>query len=71
MDDMQEQALTEHLAELRQCLINSLIGVGAGFAVSYYFIEKIGKWFLAPVYNALPPGTSLIFTSYQEAFFFI
>lgn len=71
MDTMKEQALTEHLAELRQCLIRSLIAVAAGFAVSYYFIDPIGKWFLAPVYKALPPGTSLIFTSYQEAFFFI
>ena len=71
MDEMQQQALTEHLAELRQCLINSIIGVVIGFAVSYYFIEDIGKWFLDPLYKALPPGTSLIFTSYQEAFFFI
>lgn len=70
MTNLKKQALTEHLAELRQCLIAVLIAVIAGFAGAYYFIEDIGHWFLAPLYDVLPKGSSLIFTSYQEAFFF-
>lgn len=71
MEDLQKQALTEHLAELRKCLITSFIAAAVGFAVSYYYIDKIAFWYLKPLYDSLPAGTSLIFTSYQEGFFFI
>lgn len=71
MDDLQQQALTEHLRDLRRCLIISLVAVGAGFTLSYSFIEKIGAWFFKPLFSVLPDKSSLIFTSYQEAFFFI
>lgn len=71
MNDLKQQALTEHLAELRQCLIVSLVAVVAGFAVSYSFVKEIGAWFLKPLFDVLPPGATLVFTSYQEGFFFI
>lgn len=72
MDELKQQALTEHLAELRQCLIVSLVAVLAGFGVSYPFVKEIGSWFLKPLLAALPQGeAALVFTSYQEAFFFI
>lgn len=69
-EDFEQQPLTEHLAELRHCLIISLVAVGAGFCVSYYFIQDIGYWFFKPLFDVLPDKSSLIFTSYQEAFFF-
>lgn len=71
MEKLEKQALTEHLAELRTCLINSLIAVGIGFAAAYFFIDEIGYWFLKPLHDALPEQASIVFTSYQEAFFFI
>ncbi len=71
MDDFKKQMLTEHLADLRSCLIHSFIAAGIGFAVSYTFIKDIGNWFFRPLFEVLPEHTSLIFTSYQEAFFFI
>ncbi len=71
MDELEQQSLTEHLAELRQCLIISLLAVGVGCGVSYSVIKEIGAWFLKPLFDVLPKGSSLIFTSYQEAFFFI
>ena len=71
MDDLEQQALTEHLRDLRRCLIISLAAVAAGFALSYSFIEEIGVWFFRPLFSVLPAESSLIFTSYQEAFFFI
>ncbi len=70
MDNLQKQSLTEHLTELRRCLINIIIAVIVGFGVAYYFSEDIGRWFLKPLYEVLPKGSSLIFISYQEAFFF-
>ena len=71
MEDFKKQMLTEHLADLRSCLIHSLIATGAGFALSYAFIEEIGSWFFKPLFKVLPDQANLIFTSYQEAFFFI
>ncbi|MBI5558918.1 MAG: twin-arginine translocase subunit TatC [Deltaproteobacteria bacterium] len=70
-ESMEKQALTEHLRDLRTSLIRSLIAVAIGFGVSYYFIEQIGVWFLHPLFAVLPKNASLIFTSYQEGFFFI
>jgi sec-independent protein translocase protein TatC len=65
------QSLTDHLRELRSCLMISLAAVIAGFAASYGFVEPIGAWFFKPLTAVLPEGSSLIFTSYQEGFFFI
>jgi sec-independent protein translocase protein TatC len=71
MDDFKKQMLTEHLTDLRSCLIYSFIAVGIGFALSYSFIKDIGDWFFKPLFKVLPDQSNLIFTSYQEAFFFI
>lgn len=71
MDTFAKQELTEHLRDLRTSLIRSVIGVLVGFAVSYAFVQDIGAWFVRPLFEVLPESSSLIFTSYQEAFFFI
>lgn len=71
MDDLKKLALTEHLRELRKCLLISIGAITAGFALSYSFVKEIGQWFLEPLFVVLPNNSSLIFTSYQEGFFFI
>jgi Sec-independent protein secretion pathway component TatC len=71
MDELEQQPLTEHLRDLRSCLINSLLAVAVGFSISYYFVQDIGFWFFKPLFEVLPERSSLIFTSYQEGFFFI
>ena len=70
-ENFERQALTEHLRELRSCLIISFVAVFIGFCLSYIVIRPIGTWFFKPLTEVLPEGTSLIFTSYQEGFFFI
>ena len=70
-DQFESQALTEHLRELRSCLIVSFVAVFIGFCLSYTVIKPIGSWFFKPLTEVLPEGSSLIFTSYQEGFFFI
>jgi len=70
-EQFENQSLTDHLRELRYCLIVSFIAVAIGFCVSYAFIKPIGIWFFRPLTEVLPEGTTLIFTSYQEGFFFI
>ncbi len=67
----ESQALTDHLRELRSCLIISFITIFIGFAASYCVIKPIGGWFFKPLLEVLPDSSSLIFTSYQEGFFFI
>ena len=71
MDDFQKQGLTEHLRELRRCLIYSLLATVAGFALCYSYAKEIGRLLFKPLYEVMPAGSSLIFTSYQEGFFFI
>lgn len=71
MDDFQKQGLTEHLTELRKCLVYSLLATVAGFAVAYSYSKELGELLFRPLSEAMPAGSSLIFTSYQEGFFFI
>jgi sec-independent protein translocase protein TatC len=70
-EQFDQQTLTEHLAELRSCLLISLAAVAAGFAVAYSVVQPLADWFLCPLIKVLPEGKTLIFTSYQEGFFFI
>ena len=70
-ETFESQALTDHLRELRSCLIVSFVAIFAGFCLSYAYTRPIGSWFFKPLTDVLPEGTSLIFTSYQEGFFFI
>lgn len=70
-NQFENQALTDHLRELRSCLIVSFTAIFIGFCISYAFIRPVGSWFFKPLVEVLPQGTSLIFTSYQEGFFFI
>ncbi|RPH41679.1 MAG: preprotein translocase [Desulfobulbaceae bacterium] len=70
-EDFEKQALTEHLRELRSCLIVSFVAVFIGFCLTYTVIRPIGTWFFKPLTDVLPQGSTLIFTSYQEGFFFI
>ncbi len=64
-----ELALTEHLRELRDRLIKSLIAICVGFVLCYAIIEPIFSFLAKPLDDILPPGTTIIFTSYPEAFF--
>ncbi len=69
-DQFNSQSLVEHLAELRSCLIISLVAVAAGFALAYSFIRPIADWFFKPLLDVLPDYKHLIFIAYQEGFFF-
>lgn len=71
MEDLKKQALTEHLRELRSCLIKSLLAVGLGFALCYNYAVAIASLLFRPLYQAMPQQAPLIFSAYQEGFFFI
>ena len=54
--NFEKQALTEHLRELRSCLIVSFVAVFIGFCLSYTVIRPIGTWFFKPLTEVLPQG---------------
>jgi len=61
--------LTEHLEELRWCLLRSVIAVLVGSTVCYFFSNAIFAFMVAPLRENLQPGQGLIGTSVTEAFF--
>jgi sec-independent protein translocase protein TatC len=65
----EEMPLTSHLAELRKRLIVVSATWLVAFIGCYSFAEKLFKYISQPVYNALPPGSSLVFIQATEPFF--
>lgn len=61
--------LTEHLEELRWCLLKSVLAVVLASSLSYFFSEWIFSFIVAPLRQNLQPGQNLIGTSVTEAFF--
>lgn len=61
--------LTEHLEELRWCLLRSVIAVLVGSTVCYFYSGWIFAFMVAPLRENLQPGQGLIGTSVTEAFF--
>ncbi|MGC4084576.1 MAG: twin-arginine translocase subunit TatC [Vicinamibacterales bacterium] len=58
----------DHLDELRRRIVNSCIAIAVGVAATFYWIDTIFNFILAPTRAALPPGVKLIYTQPGEAF---
>ncbi len=71
MSEAGKSPFTEHLGELRDRLVRSFIAVGAGFAVAYFFKEKLFEILIAPLVIAMGENgnAQMIFTGLPEAFF--
>jgi sec-independent protein translocase protein TatC len=61
--------LTEHLEELRWCLLKSVLAVVLASGICYFFSEWIFRFIVAPLRQNLQPDQNLIGTSVTEAFF--
>jgi sec-independent protein translocase protein TatC len=61
--------LTEHLEELRWCVLKSILAVVLAAAIGYFFADAIFGFVVAPLRQHLQPGQNLIGTSVTEAFF--
>ena len=61
--------LTEHLEDLRWCLLKSILAIVLASGVSYFFADAIFGFVVAPLRQNLKPGQNLIGTSVTEAFF--
>jgi sec-independent protein translocase protein TatC len=62
-------SFTEHLEELRWCLLKSLVAVVLASGLCYFFSDSIFGFMVAPLRQNLRPGQSLIGTGVTEAFF--
>lgn len=62
-----KQTLVQHLAELRSCLIRSIVGLAAGTLLSLYFSKEIFHFLQKPMLWAMPAGTGFIATGPLEA----
>jgi sec-independent protein translocase protein TatC len=61
----------EHLEELRRRIIRSLVSVGVGFCVSYYWHEAIFGWIQKPIVTILSANkmsTQLVYTNPIDPF---
>lgn len=61
--------IIQHLAELRQRLIKSVIAIVAVFAVLAFFANDIYHLVSSPLLNVLPNGTGMIATDVAAPFF--
>ncbi len=64
-----KMSLTGHLMELRTRLTRSLIALGIGFGVCYYFKDWIFDIITRPLTQVLPKNSYLIYTGMTGAFF--
>ncbi len=58
-----------HHLELRQRVIKIFIGVAICSVIAYIFSEKLTEQFIAPLFNASPLVSTMVYTNLPEAFF--
>src|SRR5437762_14191020 len=63
-----KMSFLEHLDELRKRIVRSCLAVALGVLATFYWIQQIFDFILAPTRRALPPGVKLIYTQPGEAF---
>jgi sec-independent protein translocase protein TatC len=60
---------TEHLEDLRWCLLKSLAAIIIASGLCYFFVDAIFSFMVAPLRQSLRSGQNLIGTAVTEAFF--
>src|SRR5207249_9946214 len=63
-----KMSFLEHLDELRKRIVRSCLAIALGILATFYWIQPIFNFILAPTRRALPPGVKLIYTQPGEAF---
>jgi sec-independent protein translocase protein TatC len=62
-------SFTEHLEELRWCLLRAVLAVALTSSICYFFSAALFAFMVAPLRANLTPGQTLIGTGVTEAFF--
>jgi len=63
-----QMSFLEHLEELRKRILRSCIAIVLGVVATFWFIQPIFDFILAPTRQVLPPGVKMIYTQPGEAF---
>ena len=63
-----QMSFLEHLDELRKRILRSCIAIALGVVATFWFIQPIFDFILAPTRKVLPPGVKMIYTQPGEAF---
>lgn len=63
-----KMSFLEHLDELRRRIVNSCLAIAVGIAVTFWKIDDIFNFILAPTRSVLPEGVRLVYTQPGEAF---
>ncbi len=63
-----KMSFLEHLDELRKRIVRSCLAIAFGILATFYWIQPIFNFILAPTRKALPTGVKLIYTQPGEAF---
>ncbi|EJP75771.1 MULTISPECIES: twin-arginine translocase subunit TatC [Campylobacter] len=63
------EELKPHLVELRKRLAISIFAVIVCFGLCFLFWNPLLAWMTAPLKQALPAGSNIVFTQVQEPFF--
>ena len=63
-----KMSFLEHLDELRKRIVRSLLGICVGLLLTFFFINRIVDFLLAPTRKVLPPGVKMVYTEPGEAF---
>jgi len=58
----------EHLEEFRKRLVRSLIAVGVGMGIAFFFINPIYRFIMRPLQALLPEGGRLVYIAPAEGF---
>lgn len=66
---LKEMTLMDHLGELRDRLVRSVVAALVGFLACYAFRIELFNIQMKPLLDVLPPESHLIYTSLPEAFF--
>ena len=62
------EEIKPHIAELRKRLLISILSLGVGFCICFYFSEYLLNWIIAPLIDILPKGSKPVFVQVGEAF---
>jgi sec-independent protein translocase protein TatC len=70
-DDVEElprMTLIQHLEELRNRILRSLLAFAVGFGVCFFFAKPIFRFLQRPIIAYLPPGKKLVFLKVTDPF---
>jgi sec-independent protein translocase protein TatC len=68
VEELPRMTLIQHLEELRNRILRSLLAVGIAFGVCFFFAKPIFRFLQRPILQYLPEGKKLVFLKVTDPF---